>query len=608
VLDLTDEEYHHPSKFYERRSAELRAEAEESAARYSRYTQILALLGLLACAGLYESVIAKRIPFWAAIVIVPIGALVVQKRHRFHIKSVELHSVLDYYEKGTARLTQKWDSLDGGDRFSDQDRFYAEDLNLFGHGSLYQLLCSARTRIGQETLAGWMRSAAAAKEIRGRQEAVSELKLRRDLPESIAAAGAMQAGDFRAEFFRMWAAEPGAEFPALVPYAARVLALAAVAAPILFWSGFLDSQGFWLVFSSLLAIDGVFALALRSRVKAVLESLPTLAIELPIIRELLRIMEREEFSSASLKTLAERLGRNTPLASGQVERLLWLSRLALQREKEWFAYFSFCLLWGTQFAIAIERWRRLHGRQMLEWVASLGELEALISLATYYYEHPGDTFPELSESGPLFDAEGLGHPLLDETTCVRNNIRLDDSVRFLIVSGSNMSGKSTFLRAVGTNAVLAFMGAPVRCTNLRLSAFAIGAAVRVQDSVVDGRSHFLAEMQRLKRMIDAAQHAPLLFLADEIMSGTNSHDRRVAAEWVVQALVLRGAIGVITTHDLALTEIANTGLPGRNVCFEDSGEFGSFSFDYQLRDGVLKRSNALNIARLLGIDRAAQPG
>jgi DNA mismatch repair ATPase MutS len=152
------------------------------------------------------------------------------------------------------------------------------------------------------------------------------------------------------------------------------------------------------------------------------------------------------------------------------------------------------------------------------------------------------------------------------------------------------------------------MGAPVRCTKLRLSQFTIGAAVRVQDSVVDGRSHFLAEMQRLKRMIDAAQRGSLLFLADEIMSGTNSHDRRVAAEWVVQGLLLRGAIGVITTHDLALTEIANNGLPGMNVCFEDSGEFGSLSFDYKLREGVLKRSNALNIARLLGIDRAAQSG
>ena len=369
----------------------------------------------------------------------------------------------------------------------------------------------------------------------------------------------MKAGDFRAEFFKMWVTEPCTEFSVLARPTALVLALAAIAAPFLFWFRLVDGRGFWSVFSALLAVDAAFALALRSRVKVLLESLPTLIIELPILRELLRIAEREQFSSTKLKAMADRLGRSRPAASGHVERLLRLTRLAQQREKEWFAYFSFCLLWGTQFAMAIERWRSSHGKELLEWMTTLAEFEALISISTYYYEHPADTFPELVEAGPAFEAEGLGHPLLEENTCVRNDFQLGGAIRFLIVSGSNMSGKSTFLRAIGANAVLAYMGAPVRCARMRISSLAIGAAIRVQDSVVDGRSHFLAEMQRLRRMIEAADHGPLLFLADEIMSGTNSHDRRIAAEWVVQALMLRGAIGALTTHDLALTEIANNG-------------------------------------------------
>jgi DNA mismatch repair ATPase MutS len=169
-----------------------------------------------------------------------------------------------------------------------------------------------------------------------------------------------------------------------------------------------------------------------------------------------------------------------------------------------------------------------------------------------------------------------------------------------------MSGKSTFLRAIGLNAVLAYMGAPVRCAKLRLSMLEIGAAVRIQDSVVDGRSHFQAEIERLRRIIDAAGQRPLLFLADEIMGGTNSHDRRIATEWVIRAPILRGAIGAISTQDLALTEIATNGLPGSNVHFEDSGESGKLEFDYKLRPGILTHSNALNIARMLGIDTAAQ--
>jgi DNA mismatch repair ATPase MutS len=170
-----------------------------------------------------------------------------------------------------------------------------------------------------------------------------------------------------------------------------------------------------------------------------------------------------------------------------------------------------------------------------------------------------------------------------------------------------MSGKSTFLRAIGMNTVLALMGAPVRCIKLTLSPLILGAAVRIQDSLIDGRSHFMAEMQRLRRMIEVAGEGCLMFLADEIMGGTNSHDRRIATEWVLRAFVLRGSIGAISTHDLALTEIAVNGLPGRNVFFEDSGDSGTLSFDYRLRDGILTRSNALNIAHILGIDAASNP-
>jgi DNA mismatch repair ATPase MutS len=263
---------------------------------------------------------------------------------------------------------------------------------------------------------------------------------------------------------------------------------------------------------------------------------------------------------------------------------------------------SWCLLWCTQFSMSIDRWHRRHGTDLLNWLVALGEFEALLSLSGYSFEHPRDVFPDIADQGLTFDAEKLGHPFLDEKTCVPNDVKLGEDVRFLIVSGSNMSGKSTFLRAIGVNVVLARIGAPVRCAKLRLSDMEVAAAIRVQDSLTDGRSHFFAEMQRLRRMIDRAGETPLLFLTDEIMSGTNSHDRRIAAEWVIRALVLRDAIGLITTHDLSLTEIAGNGLPGRNVYFEDSGEAGKLNFDYKLRTGLLTRSNALNIAHMLGID------
>ena len=315
----------------------------------------------------------------------------------------------------------------------------------------------------------------------------------------------------------------------------------------------------------------------------------------------MRIALHEKFSSAKLVAIAN-VTRNGEARLRHLQRLIQLYK---QRDNQWLVWPAYLLLWGTQFSMAIDQWRRREGNHMLEWLSALAEFEALLSLATYSYEHPLDTFPEILEDGPALEAEGLGHPLLDESTCVRNDILLGGGVQFLVISGSNMSGKSTFVRAIGLNAVLAWMGAPVRCTKLRISQLAVGAAIRVQDSLADGRSHFLAEMQRLRRMIDVAGERPLLYLADEIMSGTNSKDRRIATEWVVRALVLRKAIGVITTHDLALTEIANNGLPGRNMHFEDTGEGGELHFDFRLRPGVLTHSNALNIAHMLGIDAAA---
>ena len=583
----------------------MRVEADETSARYSKQTQILVLLGILACVALYQSLVAKRWPLWTIGVPVPLAVWVALRGRRLHVRSVELNNLIDYYGKGIARLARKWEELDGGEKFIDQDHLYSADLDIFGEGSLFQLLCSARTNVSRETIARWMKSPAKPEEILARQHAISELRRRRDLPESVATAGPMKVSDFRPEFLKNWVAK-SSPFPVWAPVLAFLLALAVIVQPFLYWSGFLTLHTLWTALLELFFIEATFAVIFRSRVKSILEPLNTLSIELPTMRELLRIMEREAFTSHRLKGLSDRLGRKSRLASGQIQVLLRLIGLVKQRENEWFAYPSFCMLWGTQFAMAIERWRKRHGDHLLEWMEALGEFEALLSLSTYAYEHPADPFPELLEGSAAFEAEGLGHPLLEESTCVRNDVQLGGPTQFLIVSGSNMSGKSTFLRAIGMNAVLAFMGAPVRSVKLRLSLLAIGAAIRLQDSVVDGRSHFLAEMQRLRRMIETADQGPLLFLADEIMGGTNSHDRRIATEWVIRAFLLRNAIGAISTHDLALTEIAMNGLPGRNVYFEDSGDSGRLSFDYRLRQGVLTRSNALNIAHMLGIDTAAE--
>jgi hypothetical protein len=590
-----------PRDYYALRADELRYASGEEIKLQGSYRVGLIFVIFAGFFMLYQSLVAKRFPLWAALSVAPVVAYFGRQSKRHREKAQRFIRQAEHYDRGIARIDLNWEALDEGNDFADPDHFYAADLDLFGRGSLFQLLSSARTQVGRATLADWMKKTASKEEVLARHAAISELRERHDLREALASAGTFEASNCQPETFRKWIVPSSPSFPFWVRPLAFMLVFALILLPTLYGSKVISLQAFERSMEAVVLAELSIGVTFLQRVRQISESVNSFSVELPIVCEILHIAERERFTSPKLIALADRAKEGM----APIRRLQRLVRLLKVRNDPFFSYFSNLLMWGTQFSIAIEQWRVRFGPRMLEWLSVLGELEGMISLSAYAYEHPLDIFPELSTAGPTMVAEKLGHPLLHEDTCVRNDFQLGGDAQFLIVSGSNMSGKSTFLRAIGLNAVLAWMGAPVRCSKLSVSALEIGASVRVQDSVVDGRSHFLAEMQRLRRMIDAASETPLLYLADEIMGGTNSHDRRIATEWVVRALLLRHAIGVITTHDLALTEIASNGLPGRNVYFEDSGEAGSLTFDYKLRPGLLTRSNALNIAHMLGIDAAA---
>jgi DNA mismatch repair ATPase MutS len=234
----------------------------------------------------------------------------------------------------------------------------------------------------------------------------------------------------------------------------------------------------------------------------------------------------------------------------------------------------------------------------------VGEFEALSSLAGYAYEHPADPFPEITDEERVLDAEEVGHPLMAAARSVPNSIRLAGPLQLLVVSGSNMSGKSTLLRTIGVNVLLALAGAPVRARRMRLSPLAIGATIRIHDSLQAGTSRFYAEIQRIRQVMDLTNETlPVLFLFDEILHGTNSHDRAIGAEAIVRSFLKRGAIGLVTTHDLALTKVAESLAPhAANVHFEDELRDGKLVFDYRMKSGVVQKSNALELMKAVGIE------
>jgi hypothetical protein len=520
-----------------------------------------------------------------------------------------------FYDAGLARLDHSWKGRgQAGTRFLDDSHPYATDLDLFGAGSLFELLCTARTRTGEDTLAAWLKAPAPPAEVRARQAAVAELRGQLDLREDLALLGGeLPAG---VDFDRVcaWGAEPSV----LVPRWPRWLALAVGLLSLttfvgwavsLFFpgggSGFLGFFDRWgsLPFLAVLAVQLSLSGWLRRRVDKVLADVERRGRDLAMLARVLARLERAAFAAPRLVALHAVLESAQGPPSQQIARLGNLLDLLHSRRNQFFAPFAWLLLWGTQMAYAVEGWRARSGPHIASWLDAVGQFEALCALAAYAYENPDDPFPEIVEAGPCYEGEGLGHPLLPAERFVRNDLRLGGALRVLFVSGSNMSGKSTFLRTVGINAVLAQAGAPVRARRVRLSPLAVGATLRIQDSLQEGRSRFYAEILRVRQVVDLSRGPiTLLFLLDELFAGTNSHDRRLGAEAVVRGLVEAGAVGLVTTHDLSLTQIAEV-LAGRaaNVHFADHFEDGEMRFDYRLHDGVVQHSNALALMRAVGL-------
>jgi hypothetical protein len=506
-----------------------------------------------------------------------------------------------YYERAMGRIEDRWIGKGSqGERFRDSKHVYADDLDLFGRGSLFELLSTARTGAGERTLAEWLLAPGDPVEVAARQEAVAELRPRIDLREEIALMGEDVRAAVDARVLAKWGVAPPVPFFKGARLVALVLACAAVAT----LGGFLGHQITGLPFLGVVLAEMMFNLALRPGVGQVTSAATAPAHELRLLALLLERLEGEQFTSARLTRLVGELEVAATTASRRIKQLTRLLELLDSARNMFFRPIAAMLLWNAQFAMAVEAWRTAYGPHIGQWIAAVGEFEALCSLSTYAFERPDATFPQLEAEGPLFDAGQLRHPLIPAAVAVANDVLLGDGARLWIVSGSNMSGKSTLMRAVGLNAVLAWAGAPVACARLNISPLLIGASMSTHDSLADNRSRFYAEISRLRDVVELARGGhPTLFLLDELLSGTNSHDRRIGAEAVVRGLVERGAIGLVSTHDLALAEIAST-LDGRaaNVHFEDHLEGGEIRFDYRLRPGVVTRSNALELMRAVGLD------
>lgn len=506
-----------------------------------------------------------------------------------------------FYETGIARIENRWqESGETGERFIDPHHPYSADLDLFGKGSLFHLLSTARTRGGEAWLASWLRAPAPVEELLERHAAISELRPLIDLREQLAVLGDEYRVGVDPDRLKKWANAPAKPFRPATRLAAFILAVTG-AVVLLWWfgTGFVDI-GVRRAVVAMIAIQGSFWFSMKQRIEAVVAEIGDPAHDLDLLSQILAVLETQSFQSPRLKALREALSIEGRPASQRIAKLRRLMELLDSRDNFIVRILDGPLLWTIQTAMAIEAWRSENGRFIQGWLDAVAEIEALSSLANYSFEHPEDPFP-VFEAGAVFDGDALGHPLLPDARCVRNSVTLLQPLQLYVVSGSNMSGKSTLLRAVGINAVLALAGAPVRARRLAISQLSVGASIRTIDSLEEGHSRFMAEILRLKQILELP--TPALFLLDELLGGTNSHDRAIGAEGLIRSLLAKGAIGLATTHDLSLSRVADDlGPAAINVHFEDRLENGQLVFDYRMRPGVVTRSNALDLMRAVGLD------
>ena len=534
-----------------------------------------------------------------------------RRRRRAELKA-------DFNREGIARVERRWSGLP---RLSSPaalgNHDYADDLDLHGHASLLHLAGVCGTAPGSATLQSWLLAPADLETIALRQEAVREMAGAFDLRDRLAAEARLMEGDSTREMeghsarevegFLRWCESGG--WPSGRAWrraAAIVLPPVNLATIVLYSLGTVPvATVAWPLLVSALVLTPVW-----KRINRAFSDADDGESGVRRYGPLLGLLADAPLDSRYATGLRQRLGASTRSAHREIGTLRRLLDMAEVRRSPLFHIpLAVVLLWDVHVLAALERWKKRSGAHVREWLRAVGEAEALAALAALAADHPDWTMPKLDSEANTLHAEALGHPLLEPGICVRNDVEVGPAGLFLLVTGSNMSGKSTLLKAVGLNVVLGQAGGPVCARALRIPPLRVVTSVHVADSLAAGVSFFMAGLHRLKQVVDAAEMSTtppgpgVLYLLDEILQGTNSAERRIAARTVLRKLLDSGAIGAVTTHDLALADAEDLVVRAVPVHFTESVGDGNegLTFDYRLRTGIATSTNALRLLELVGL-------
>lgn len=512
-----------------------------------------------------------------------------------------LESSCEYFQRALDRVDGNWAGRgDTGAEFGEDNHLYVADLDIRGEGSAYELICQAQTGIGRKTIADWLLNVSSLSEAKKRQARVRDLEKQVELRESLVASHGDRREKVRPASLTQWVQQSevlskGRDRPVFVGLLAFSCA-GLIASALVDWGA--------LVFLGAVIAQGFTRMVYKKRVVQVLSAVSGAHVELEQMARILKLFEEAKFpEDGEMARWRDSLNVEGESISERIRRLSKLVHRADAMKNQLFMLVGFYFGWDHLAAAHIEAWRLKEKTHLPQWLSTLGEFEALVSFSCYAFEHPDNAYPEFVESPGVLQIQDMRHPLLDKNVAIGNDIQLGPDMPFFLISGSNMSGKSTLLRGVGLNVVLAMCGVPVCAKQMRLSAFKVGATLSIHDSLMSGQSRFYAEISRIQGLVEISRSPDtLLFLIDEILHGTNSFDRRKGARAILESLLNDGSVGFVTTHDLALAQMADD-WPDRatNMHLSDRLDGQALVFDYQLRPGVVQESNAIELMRSVGL-------
>ena len=569
---------------------------------YISIIRILLFVGCISTVIALWSYSAQTIIIGACCTLIPF-LIMIKVHNSFFMRKQWLEVKADILEKELKGLDNDYSDFDDGKEFSDTEHLYSFDLDIFGRKSLFQAINRTCTHIGKRTLAGWIKNhLRTKKDIENRQNCIKDLSTRNDFRLKFAITGLINRSENSDDNdIQKWARTESSLTKStwariliwLVPSVNIILLVCGLV-------NIISMSWFGLVFS----VFVILSFSVIKRATALQEEYGKKLRTLSIYARLIKLTQSEEWNAEGIKDIVKRLEIDGKSPADALNALTKeLDRLDLRNNQILYIILEGSMFFQLRQMIRIEAWKDRYGKYLSGWLEAVGEIDALCSLGTFAYNHPDYKFAEITDTPFCYDAEELGHPLMPEEQCVKNNALIPSRPYFLIITGANMAGKSTYLRTIGVNYLLACIGAPSCCKRMKIHPAQLITSLRTSDSLSDNESYFFAELKRLKRIIDMLNNGEELFIIlDEILKGTNSTDKQKGSFSLIRQFMTLKANGIIATHDLLLGELVKY-FPDqiRNYCFEADIKNNELYFSYKIREGIAQNMNACFLMKKMGI-------